>query len=51
MPSEKAKSLKHITVPSFHEIKGRSSACRRKILRIRRALETFEEGSLEIDFM
>ena len=34
-----------------HEIKGRFSARKRKILEIRGKLETSEEGSLEIDFM
>ena len=41
-PNEK--SLKRSTVPCFHEIKGRSSACERITLAIRGTLETSAEG-------
>ena len=37
-------SLKCSTVPSFHEIKGRPSACKRVTLTIRGTLEISEEG-------
>ena len=43
--------MKHINFPSFHEVKGRSSARKRKILAIRGTLGTSEEGSLGIDYM
>ena len=41
-------SLKHSTVPSFYEIKGRSSAREIITLVIRGTFEASEEGSLEI---
>ena len=43
--------MKHNTVASFHEIKGRFSARKRRALAITETLETSEEGSLDIDFM
>ena len=43
--------MQHITVPSFQEIKGRSSARKRIAFAIRGTLETSEEGSSEIDLI